>query len=76
MSKYVKKGEKDDFDKLYLDHTHPEPFIPLRNININQKDIEMDCKKYYPGEIVYEIPNVSKDLLKKNMQLYEISKLL
>ena len=67
VSKNVKVTENTDFHKLLLSHTNPEPYVPLRNMNINQNDIKMECKKYYPGELVYEMPNVSKDLLKKNM---------
>ena len=36
----------------------------------------MVCKTHYPNNLVFEIPNVSKDLLKKNPQLFEASKLL
>ena len=66
VSKFTKKSEKDVFDKLSLNYKVPEPALPLRMLSIDQNDIKIDCKTYYPGNLVFEIPNVSKDLLKKN----------
>jgi 16S rRNA C967 or C1407 C5-methylase (RsmB/RsmF family) len=52
------------------------PQIHLSKLSLDPSELSVSCKSYYPQNLVFELPNVCKDLLKKNEGLQPINQLL
>lgn len=47
----------------------------LRNVQIDYDQLKVDCKSFYPGDLVYELL-MPKELLKKHKGLKTIHKII
>ena len=47
----------------------------LKKVKIDFNNLKLDCKAFYPGDLVYELM-VPRELLKKNDDLKQVHKII
>ena len=52
------------------------PQAHASTLKLDPAQVTVSCKPYYPRELVFELPNVCRDLLKKNEGLQPLNELL
>ena len=70
-------GGLDEYDKHQMSqHRGESPQAHASILKLDPAQVKVSCKPYYPQELVFELPNVCRDLLKKNEGLQPLNELL